>query len=81
MFCQRSVARLAVDVGMLATLLFFQDIRVAVLAGLVAGELHRTGGDFSDGVSAVVSVLTEALRYERRSDSQKHQYPGDEYSR
>src|SRR5579872_5030574 len=45
-FRLRSVACLAVDVGMLAATFGLGDVRVAGLAGLVSGEMDGTGGDF-----------------------------------
>src|ERR1035441_395217 len=46
---------------MLAALLFSQDVRMAVFAGLVAGVVHRTGGGLGHGISAIVSILAETL--------------------
>lgn len=77
-FREWPVARLAVDVHMLAALLLFQDLGMAVFAGPMAGKVHRASGDLGDGVSAVVSVLSETLRHKRRTHSQKHQATNDE---
>jgi predicted RNA methylase len=80
MFLLWSVARLAVDVHMLAALLLFQNVRVAVFASLVAGVVHGTSGDFGYGISAVVSVLSETLRHKERTHSYKRQAANDENS-
>src|ERR1035438_1848737 len=65
MICQRSVACFAVHMRMPAVLLFFQDIRMTILTGLVTAETYRTSGDFGVGIAAVVSILSEALRYQK----------------
>lgn len=80
MFRLWSVARLAVDVHVLATLLLFQDIRMAVFASPMAGVVHGTGCDFGHGISAVVSILSETLRHEERTHSDKRQADDDENS-
>src|ERR1017187_5041631 len=51
MLRQRAMAGFAVDVGVLAGGLDGQDVGVAGLAGLVAGEVGGGGGDFADGGS------------------------------
>ena len=73
MFCLGSVARFAVDVRMPAALLFFQDVRMAIFASLVAGEIHRASRDLGEGISAVMSVLSETLRHQERTHSHKRQ--------
>jgi hypothetical protein len=73
MFCQWSVARLAVDVRMPAALLFFQDVRMTVFASLVAGKVYGSSGGLGQGISTVVSVLSEALRHQKRTHSHKRQ--------
>ena len=73
MFLQCSVARFAVDVRMPAALFLFQDVRMAIFASLVAGEVHRTSGDFGEGISAVVSVLSETLRHQQCTHSHQRQ--------
>jgi hypothetical protein len=61
MLCQRAMTGFAIYVHVLAVLLHCQNVCVTGLAGIVAGEVDRAGGDLSDGGSAVVAVLTEAL--------------------
>jgi len=78
MFRQGSVARFAVDVRVPAALLFFEDIRMAIFASLVAGEVHRVGGDFGQGISAVVSILSEALWHKKRAHPKKREDADDE---
>ena len=73
MFCLGSVARFAVDVRMAAAFLFLQDIGMAIFASLVAGKVHRTSSDLSEGIPAIVSVLSETLRHQKRPYSHKHQ--------
>jgi hypothetical protein len=78
MFRQGPVARFAVDVHMLAAVLFAQHVCVAVLAGLVAGKVHRASGDLAHGVSTIVSVLPETPGHKKCTHSHKHQAANDE---
>jgi hypothetical protein len=80
MFGERTVAGLAVDVDVPAALLFFQDIRMAVFAGLVTGVIHGTSGDFGWGISTVVSILSETLGHQEGTHSDKGQAADDEDS-
>jgi hypothetical protein len=41
---------------------------MAVFAGLVPSEYRLPGGDLGEGIAAIVSVLTEALRNEISAD-------------
>jgi len=75
MFGERTVAGLAVDVDVPAALLFFQDIRMAVFAGLVTGVIHGTSGDFGWGIATVVSILSEALGHQESTHSTKAKPP------
>ena len=78
MIRQRAMAGFAVDVGVLAGGLDGQDVGVAGLAGLVAGEVDGVGGDFADGGSAVVAVLPEALGHDEVANDKKHHKGDDE---
>jgi hypothetical protein len=78
MFRQWSVTRLAVDLRMAATPLFLQNLRMAAFAHLVAGEVHRPGGNLAYGVSAVVSILSETLRYKELTHPQKQEAADNE---
>ena len=69
---QGTVTSFAVDVGVLAGFFHVKDVRMAGLAGLVTGEMDRTGGDLGDRSSAVVSVLAKALRHNEVPDHQEH---------
>ena len=73
MFREWPVAGLAVDSRMPAILLLIQDVRMAAFAGLVAGEIHRPRGNLGDGISAIVSILSETLRHKKRAHPEKHQ--------
>ncbi len=57
-----SVAGFAGDDDMLPELFLIDDVGMAALANVVAGEGHGPGGDFSDGSSPEVSVLAETAR-------------------
>ena len=51
---------------------------MAVFADLVAGEVHRPGGYVRQGISAIVSILSETLRHKKGTHSQKRQADDDE---
>ena len=68
---QRTVAGLAAHVLVLARLLGLGNVRVAGLAGFVAGVVQRTGGDLRNRCSAVVAILSEALRHNEVADHKK----------
>ena len=57
-----AVAGLAVHVRMLALGLGVGNIRVAGLAGLVPGKLHRVRGNLADRRPAIVPILPKGLR-------------------
>src|SRR5208282_460876 len=81
MFRQRSVASLAVDMGMTAAFLFFKHVRVAVFARLVPGKVHGTGGDFGQSLSAKVPILSKTLRHKKGAHSQERQDTDGEHKR
>jgi len=58
----RSVARFAGNHYVLALFLLLDHVGMASLARIVAGKGHGPGRDFSDGVAAIVSVLTKTAR-------------------
>jgi len=60
----RAMTGLAVHARMFARVLGFDDVAVAVLAGLVAGVVDGTGGKFRQCIPAKVPVLTKAARYQ-----------------
>ena len=62
MLCQWTVAGLAVHMRVLALGFHIQNIAVARLASLVTGELHGSSSNLADGRTAIVSILSEALR-------------------
>ena len=61
MLGKRSMASLAVYVGMLAVLLLFEYVCVTGITSLVTGIQNRTGCDLPDRISAVVSILAKTL--------------------
>ena len=56
-----SVAGLTRNHHVLAQLLLVDDLGVAALARLVAGESNGTSRDLGDGIAAIVAVLSEAV--------------------
>lgn len=71
MFGQRSVAGLAVYVGVAAVFLFFQNVGVAGFASQMAGEVDGTGSKFRQRIPAIVSVLPKTARNKKTANSQK----------
>jgi hypothetical protein len=70
-FRQRTMARLAINAGMLADLLHFQNVGVTVFAGCVSREPWITGRKFFEGIGAVVSIEPETLGNELGSGDEK----------
>lgn len=58
---QRSVARFAIHMPMLAILFLIEDVNMAGFAALVAGEFDGSDGNFRYRVPAIVPVLSEAF--------------------
>ena len=69
----RAVAGLAVHVRMLAGIFLLRHIRMAGLARLVAGELHRPRRNLADGRPAIVPILAKALGHNKVAHHQKDQ--------
>src|ERR1017187_8851171 len=63
-FRKRTVVGFAVDVGVLAGFLGVQDVRMAGLAGLVAGEMDGTSGNLTDCGSAVMAGFAKGLGHD-----------------
>ena len=72
MIRQRPVARFAVHVRVLALRLLIRHIRVAALAGLVPGKLHRLGRNFTNRRAPIVPILPKRLRNYIVAHHQKH---------
>ena len=75
---QRTVAGFAIDVGVLAGLLGVEDVRVAGLAALVAGEVDGLGCDLGYGCAAIVAILSERLGDDEVANHEKHHKGDDE---
>ena len=74
---QGTMAAFAVDAGVLAHLLHVQHVGMALLAGLMARVVDGFCRQLGQRVTAVVSVLPEALGNEVRPHQQKdHQHNG-----
>ena len=65
------MACLAVNSGMFPFMLFLEDIRMACLAGLVAGVNYGQGSNFGDGFAPIVAVLPKTVRYEKSANPEK----------
>jgi hypothetical protein len=65
----------------LADLLLIRHIRVACLASLMSGKLHRPRSDFIDGSPAIVPILPKAFGYNVMAHHQKNQEGEDEEPR
>ncbi len=67
MLGQRSMTCFAIDARMPSFLFHFEHVGVAGFTSLVAGKGNRTGGDFGDGVTPVMAVLTKTARNKEAS--------------
>jgi len=76
---QGAMAGLAVHMRVLAVLLLFEDVGMAGLAGLMASESDRPGGDIGDGFATIVPILSEALRNQEPADDEEEHHTRDEY--
>jgi hypothetical protein len=65
------MAGFAIHPGMLAGLFQIQNIDVTAFAGLVSGKSYGVVRYVSDGIAAVVPVLTEAFWNDETPDDQK----------
>jgi len=72
MLGQCSVTGLTRNHHMFALLFLFHYIGVAGLAGVVAGKGNWPRRGFCDCCPAIVSVFSEAARYDRRPQNQKY---------
>jgi len=72
-FGQRPVAGFAVQTRVLAFALQFGLVAVAGLAGFVARELRRVGGNLGHGRGPIVTILAEALRYDVAANAPEDQ--------
>jgi hypothetical protein len=63
---------------MFAVLLHVQNVRVAALAGLMAGILDRKRSDFANGIAAVVPVFAKAFGHNIVAHHQEHHKGEDE---
>jgi hypothetical protein len=70
---KRTVARLAIHVRVRAFGLGIGNIRVAALARLVPGKLHRVLGNLANRRPAIVPVLPEGFWNHVGAHHQKHQ--------
>jgi hypothetical protein len=68
-----SVAGLAIDVGVLATLLLVEDVAMAAFASFMTGEVDGLCGDVGQRVPAVMPVFSEAFWDEEAADDQEHE--------
>lgn len=78
---QRSVARFAIYVRVLAILLFFEDVGVAAFASLVPRVIDRPGCDFGQRVAPIVPILSETFWDQKPPEDQEQEDARDEDSR
>ena len=71
MLTLRTMACLAVNSRMFPFMLFLEDIRMACLAGLMAGVNHGQRSDFGDGFAPVMAVLPETAWDEKGANAEK----------
>lgn len=78
MIGERSMAGFAMDIGMLACLLYLENVGMTGFARLMTCEVDGTGGNLSNGGSTVVAIFAEALRNNKATDHQKEYEANDE---
>ena len=81
MLGQRSVAGLAGDHHMFALLLLFDDVGMASLANIVAGEGNRTSRRFRNRCSAVVTILAKTFRNNGNAQDQEYRQQYNDHRR
>ncbi len=60
----RTVARLARNHHMLALFLLLNNVGMAGLANIVAGEGHGARGDLRNGIATIVPILAKTMRHD-----------------
>lgn len=65
MFCQWTVADLAMEASMFSQLFLIDDVSVTVFTYFMTGVGDGAGRQFGDGSSAIVPVLTKGFRDHR----------------
>ena len=78
---QGAVAGFTVHAGVLAGFFGVEDVRMAGLAGLVAGEMDGTSGNLTDCGSAVMAVFAKGLGHDEVPDNKEHEEGNDEQER
>lgn len=68
---QRSMAGLAIYMGVLSVFLLFEDVTVTALAGLMSGEVDRACRDIRERFAPVMAVLSKAGRDKKSPDHQE----------
>ena len=81
MFCQRTVTGFAIDACVLAGFLHFHNVCVTVFARLVSSKPRLAGGDLFQGLTTVVTKLSETLRNEICPENQENDNANDEDGR
>ncbi len=75
MLRQRPMAGLAGHPGVFPGFLVLKNVAVARLTRAMACEGHGLGCDLSNGVAAIVSILTKAAGNELRTQNQEQRNP------
>jgi hypothetical protein len=71
------MAGLTVDACMDSGLLHLRNVGMARLASLLPRKVDGTGGNLTNGGSAVVAIFSEALRYNEVTDHEKYHEGND----
>lgn len=79
MLRERTMARLAIQVGMLAFALGVGDVRMTVLTGLMACIVDGACGDFPERGSTIVPVLAKCFGDKQGAYRQERNEAGEEY--
>ena len=81
MLGQRSMARFAIHVRVLAIFFLFEDVGMAAFAALVPGEIDRPGCDFRQCIAAIVPILSKTFWDQKTTEDQEQEDARDEDSR
>ena len=78
MLCQRPVAGFAKHPGVLSGAFFLKNFAVTRLTRAVTCKGHGLGGNLSNSIAPIVSILTEATGNKMGTQKQEEGNPGQE---
>jgi len=78
MLRQRPMTRFTIDMCVLASALFSDNVRVTIFAGMVSGKIDRASRDVFHRVAAIMPVLTKTLRHQVSAHAEENDAPDGE---